>query len=340
MRDDGGYGGPYSSETSQNTNTDWLDDMTPVEAKLDGMSDYAKSLMTVAGNLQSHQLRVIQQLSSLEADAFQGGFPEVNYAQKMHNQNFAEFRTYLMNLYTGISNNGNAAQAVADSFGDADGFSAIDLNTVQFAFADPNASRPAGLPQGVGETYMDAQLKAQAAGNAPVTGTGSTHPDAVWTRVSGPSDPNGTGTFTYTNQYHEQQTITVTVDASGQRTTVTKGPGGTSTVVESGYSYEFGSAQDSTRTDAKGKVTTSQQYTTYDGNTTTVEQMSGGKVTGITTTTYNSDGSETDNSYSVDDKGNRVEQSSVTVGHDNDVQLGTQDSPAIDAMNQQKALMK
>ncbi len=329
--DDDRDNGPYQSDTDQNTSKAWLGDFTKIDAKLSGMSDYAKALMTISDNLQTHRIRVTQQIGSVLTDgAFLGGFPEVSYAATLHGQNFSEFNQYLQNLYDGLQHSGNAAQAIADSYGDKDGFSAVSLNDVRFAFAEPGATRPAGLPSFYGETFSQQQAKAQAA--AAKDGKTAAHPDAIWALTTSSTDDAGNTYSTYTDQYGDVRSISVVIDATGHKITTMTGPEGKTVTDEMTYSFEFGSYTTTTSTDPTGKVSTAETNTTYAGNTTTTESASDGKTHSVTTVTYNANGSQTTSTYSVDASGSRTLTQQVTVGQDNTVQLGAPDSPSNDAL--------
>jgi hypothetical protein len=336
-RDGGGDGGPYEYATEQNTSMDWLNDLKPVQAKLNDMHDYAKALSTIATNLQTHRMRVIQQIGDMvEGGAFGGGFPEVDYAGQLHGQNLSEFNQYLQNLFDGLQHSANASQAIADAYAGSDGFSAISLNTVQFAFGDPSASRPEGLPAGM-QTFSQNQAKAMAA--AAAKGGAVTHDDAVWTPMSTTVNPDGGTTQIYTDQYGETRKITVSIDANGHHITTNTGPEGTTTIDESSYSYPLGTYSTSTTTDTKGKVSTSGSETYDVGGTTITDSTSGGKEQSQTTVSYSADGSQTKTTYVYDDKDHRTISERVTVGADNPVDNGAPDSPANDTIEDIRAHM-
>ena len=45
------HGNPYAEQTEANTNTNWLDDQKPVDVDPDGLTGYAKSMLTIQGNV-------------------------------------------------------------------------------------------------------------------------------------------------------------------------------------------------------------------------------------------------------------------------------------------------
>ncbi|HEY1486199.1 MAG TPA: hypothetical protein VGF84_08840, partial [Micromonosporaceae bacterium] len=186
--------GPYGRESAQNTSTAWLDDFTPVQAKLSGMVDYAHALNTISTNLMHHRMRLLQQIEQIMPDAFAGGFPEVKYAYELHKQNLSEFNTYLQSLNDGIDHTANAAKAIADTYGDSDSFSAISLNTVRFAFANPDAKRPDGLPAEWGQTFSQKEA-AEEAKNGKVA-----KPDPLYLTAGTTMNADGGMTQTYRDQ--------------------------------------------------------------------------------------------------------------------------------------------
>jgi hypothetical protein len=330
--------GPYAGETVQNTSTDWLDDLK-VDAKLDGMIDYAKALSDITLGLQFHVTRVTGQMRTIIEDkAFGGGFPEITYGGTLHEQNFYEFQLYLQNLATGLDHSANAARAIADSYGDSDSFSGISLNAVEFAFGDSKATRPDGLPKGIGETFAQEADKAAAAPPDPKKPKG--HADALWRPVSTTDDGNGGSTQLFTDQYGETRTVAVKYDAYGHKITTTTTPQGTTVDDETSYSYEFG-VYATTKSTVNGKVSTTVSDTTYNGATTTTTVTTDGKPQSMTTVTDNPDGSRTTTDYSYDSKGKPVVSQQITLGHDNSSDVTEPDSPSDDAIKAAQAdLMK
>jgi hypothetical protein len=333
MTRDAGDTGPYGATSAQNTSTDWLSDFTPVKAKLAGMADYATALNDISMNLISHQTRLLGQMRQvLTAGAFSGGFPEVTYASVLHQQNMVEFSQYLQRLHDGIFHTANAAKAIADAYGDSDSFSAISLNTVQFAFGDLDAKRPAGMPASVQQTFSE------QASNVPVGGDKG-RPAPAWTSTGTVMNPDGGMTQTYIDQYGESRTITIAYDSSGHQITTTVDPTGKTVSDSSTYSYPLGTYTMTTTTDPKGHVSTSgsNSYGTG-GNTSVTDDTTDGELKTETTVTTNANGSQTTTIYSYD-KGKRTVDSQVTVGQDNPVNNGIPDSPADDAINQIRASM-
>ena len=325
MTRDPGDSAPYGASTAQNTSTDWLDDFKPLQVKLSGMVDYAKALQTISMNLMGHRMRIVEQMNQvLSSGAFAGGFPEVNFASSLHQQNMSEFNQYIQNLYDGIFHTANAAKAIADTYGDRDGLSAIDLNAVQFAFGDPGAKRPSTLPKSIGQTF--AQQAAQDAAKG-----GDDKKNRIWTSTGTTVNPDGGMTQTYVDQFGETRTITISYQ-DGHQITMTVDPTGTKVSDSLTVSFPFGTYTSTTDTDQKGAVTTSTSSSYSTGSTYVTDTSSGGQLQSETDETYNPSGSTTTTTYSYDDKGNRTVGTSVTVGQDNDVDTGVPDSPADDAI--------
>jgi hypothetical protein len=326
MTRDPGDPGPYGASSAQNTSTDWLDDFKPVQAKLSGMVDYAKALNTISMNLMSHRMRIVEQMNQvLSSGAFAGGFPEVDYAATLHQQNMSEFNQYIQNLYEGIFHTANAAKAIADTYGDRDSFSAIDLNAVQFAFGDPGAKRPSTLPQGIGQTFSQQAAQTAAKG-------GDDKKNRIWTSTGTTVNPDGGMAQTYVDQYGEIRTITISYQ-DGHQITTTVDPTGTKVSDSTTTSFPFGTFTTTTDTDQAGHVITSTSSSYSTGTTYVTDTSAGGQLRSETDKTYNPAGSTTTTTYSYDDKGNRKVDTSVTVGQDNPVDTGLPESPADDAIN-------
>jgi hypothetical protein len=336
---DGG-GGLYSSESAQNTTTDWLDDFKPVEAKLDGMVDYGKALITIQMNLAGHTARVFGQINNLvSGGAFAGDFPEVNYAMQLHSQNLNEFSVYLQNLDNGIYHIANAAKAIADSYGEQDGFSAISLDAINFAFGEPGATRPSGLPKQIGQTFSQQEDAAASAGK-----TDKNRAAPIWVPTDTTINPDGGMTVISKDQYGEVQTIVISYDANGHQITTTTNPSGKTVSDSITTTNPFGSYTTTTTTtttakDPKGTVTTSSSDTNDTGNVVTTDDGKNGVVDQETVLTYNDDGSQNTAVYAVSNGKRTTVESSISVGQDNIVDNGLPDSPAQDAIDQVQAGM-
>jgi hypothetical protein len=320
----------------------WMADETkPVDLNLHGMVDYAKSMVTISENLNTLQGRAFSQIRALVKPSFPPGLAEVNLASAHHGQNLEEFGKYIGFLNYALQNIGNAAQTVADSYDSADGWGAADLGAINFAFGVYGAKRPSGLPPGLGKTFYDAYIDAQQKAAAQAAQGGGADSDHDWKVTSSNTDPiTGAGTITMTDQYGKTKTIQVTVDG-GTKTTVTTGPDGKATkVIESSYSYPYGTVTNVTTVGPDGKTSHSQTTTSSVGTTSTTSHYGdNGKVTNTSTTQYNADGSQTVTERSYDESGTSTITSQYTVAQDS-YQPGTDvDDPGADAQKEFKQQM-
>lgn len=334
-------GDPYADATRQNTDTTWLDDAKPVDVDLDSMVDYAKAMVTADNNLKTHQGRVFDQMNSLVSDAFAGGFPEIGVIASTHRTNLSEFGRYIGFLYAGVNNVAMAAQTIADAYGNTDGWSAASLDAVKFAFGDPDAHRPAGLPPMIGKqgTYYD-QLAKQEEQAAQGGGPDSAH---SW-HVESTSKYGDTETTIYEDQYGNTRTVTVVHDGD-DKTVYTTGPDGTTHVTTydvTSFGYP-GGASTTTQVTVDGRETRHQTESTYStghgGIDDTTQYDNTGRPTSSTEVSTAVDGTQTTTGYSYDKDGDQHKTSQVTVGDETDGVGRHVDSPAADALNDLKQQM-
>lgn len=201
------YQDPYQRATKYNTSTDRLEGGKLLDLDLDGMGDFAQNMTTLQGNLNNN-LRYVTQLLTVPMDAWHGPvLGEADFVRTRMRENATELTQYIQKLSSALQNIGMAAQTIADTYGAADGFSAIELNTVRYAFAEPGANRPGGLsPLVTGETYEQKLAAAtgtgdkpsQTGGQPPQTGPAKT-PKAGETPVAPKKNPDGTETVATRN---------------------------------------------------------------------------------------------------------------------------------------------
>lgn len=251
-----------------------------LNASITDMHDYAFNLYMTGTNagVSSYQVLPLMESylsSGLMTPSSHGGGvnPEcalVAEIQKQHNANFTKFFSDLMK---GLQNIGQAAQVIADSYQGTDARSAADVNCVNFAFADPDAKRPKGLPSSIGKTTDEIEMEQQASLSEAQT----TDPDDWASMATSVDSASGTG--------YSYATYTF---ADGSKVSATGNP------TESGT----GTVETITITDASGRVI-SKQTTTQQGNTETVNEETttyDGKTPSTsshsTTTVTNADGSE------------------------------------------------
>jgi len=332
MTRDPGPDGPYGGTSARNTDTTWLDDFTKVDAKLDGLVDYAKTLSGVAQDLLTHRMRVNSQMTEVLQSAFAGGFPELRFAQVLHGQNLGEFTQYLQKLYDGLDHTANAAKAISDSFRGSDAFASADLNAVLFAFGESGATKPSGFPPDLGQTFSQYEATAQANG-------GDTKPNKQWV-PTGTTDEDGVLTQTFVDQYGDVRTIT-TYQIDGQDVQVVTDPDGTTVTNTTSNTINIGSGVITTSTattmDAKGNTSTSDTSEYSNGYGDTTDRYSNGQLKSETVVTYNANGTVTTSNYAVKPDGTRTLVNQVTVGGgDAPPEYGPPDSPLKDTVDQLK----
>jgi hypothetical protein len=288
---------PYENATRFNTSTEWLSDQKPVDLDLDGMADYAQSMKRIQENLRN-ELGYVDDLHSVPVQAWEGAvLGEADYVRTRMGDNATELNEYIRRLSDALLNIGMAAQTVADTYASTDGWSAASLNTVLFAFADPGATRPAGLHPMVGnKTYDEWMAEAEANAGAP----GAESPD--WGNPSSwESRENPDGSTTQTATTADGHRMEITTLPSGATTTTIFGPNGnristTGTQVStSSGSYYHSTTTTQTR---DGQVVSSTTRTSVAGSGSTetvVTHDAQGNETGrrTVTTETNDDGSQT-----------------------------------------------
>ncbi|WP_194904685.1 hypothetical protein [Catenulispora rubra] len=246
---EGGAGtpNPYATQTTVNTQFGWGGGSQPLSVDIHGLGDYAVDMKNIADFEHDHMQ--MQLLMDGITKAWPAGpvLPEAMWACEQFEHNVEEFTQYLQNLYNAVYNIGFAAQSIADCYSGTDGWSAADVNAVDYAFGD-NVTRPAGWFAGDDKTW----LQVQAANHQGDQGTAP----PVW--VSQTTTKSG------------NTTITVSTDKLGHTQTVkvTTNPDGSSVMVFTGI-------------DGKTTTTTSQVQTV--GNTQTTVTRENGEITGSTT---------------------------------------------------------
>jgi hypothetical protein len=295
---------PFQDTTDYNTSTTWLNDQQPVDLDLDGMADYAQSMLRIIENLMAEQ-GYVDDLASRPMTAWVGDvLGEAEYVRTRMRDNSTEFTEYLQRLRDAILNIGMAAQTIADTYASTDGWSSASLNTVLFAFADPDASRPSGLPPGIAvQTYEDMrrEQEAQQAGQPPPEGSPAWGDPERWDSVT--SDD---GTVTQTASTADGHRMEIVTTGTGTGTVVTTttvfAPGGatlsTSSQRSTTSSYPYGTITTTTGT-RDGQATETTTRSTYTGGpgmteTVTSTDPQGNETSRRTVVTEtNDDGSQT-----------------------------------------------
>jgi hypothetical protein len=255
-------------------------------------------------------------------DAWTGAtLGEASFVRSQMLANASEFSSYVRVLGQTLMNIGSAAQTVADIYNSADGLSAASLNDVLFAFGDPNASRPKGLPKQIGQTYDQAVADAAAKSGTPADSPLWQEPtertispyqkEAVSvgpngeTRVVTTSTPPGSGTIVTTVVYAADGKV---LSSTSSRTSYSYDYStrtGTQTVQSYSGDKLTGTSVTRTTTDTSGNLT----------NQTTTNSDGKGNTTGSRTETVNQEtGEQTETTTSVNEKHESHETDRVTIG--------------------------
>jgi len=318
---DTGIYNPYKAQTDKNTHTPWLAETTPVDVDLDGLAEYAKHMADANKDLSAKQGHLLH-LTEMPFHAWTGlSLGEAEFVKSQMLANASEFSSYVRVLGQTLMNIGSAAQTVADIYNSADGLSAASLNDVLFAFGDPDATRPKGLPKQIGQTYDQAVAEAAAKNGTPADSplwqTPTERTISQYQKEAVSIGPNG-----------ERRVVTTTTPPGGGTivSTVVYGADGkvlSSSSTRTYYSYDYGSRTGTQTVESYSgdKLTgTSVTRTTTDAhgnltNQTTTSTDGKGNTTGTRTETVDEKtGEQTEVSTSVNDKGQSHETDRVTIG--------------------------
>ncbi|ROO62078.1 hypothetical protein EDC02_4047 [Micromonospora sp. Llam0] len=328
-----GWGNPYENATGENLRFDWSDGQADIDVDLDGMAEYAQHVVDIQ-KLLLDNMGSLSLLASLPGKAWEGAvLPEGAYTMTRMLNNYNELQVYLGHLSTALMNVGSAAQTVVDSYGGTDGWSATDLNAIEFAFGVPGAERPSGLPPMIeGTTYWDAYFDSLDNGDTAAPPAASplwtdagqrTNPDGSITRMA--TGPNGQRMEIRTyNVPDSSQTVTTTTIYAANGTQLSSSSTTTST-------YLDGNTVVKRTTNPDGSTT--EERTTYDSGDvyshSTVNQDAEGITTSSTETVTNPDGSQTTTREDAEGEESHV----VTIGEQTEGGSGTPDDPAIEAID-------
>jgi hypothetical protein len=275
---------PYD-RTPQNTSPDWLppewaNTKPDLIVHLDGMTDYAKKMKTLSDQV-GDKLGHFTDMIDLASKAWTpGAIPEGVKFYQLANHNFSEVMQYMYNLKSGVENTAMAAQAVADYYGDTDGWSSAALAGVNFAFGDTNVAAPANWAHG-NKTWLDYQ---KDSGNP----SGQVQPPDIW--VDGPKVVSKDGltiTYTSTNQRGETRTVTIRLSDIGSIMVINGPEGTTTTAIETqpdGTIIKSSTMESKPQDDGTVIKSSSHQ---------TITTSTANGVTTITTTSYNGDNKKT-----------------------------------------------
>lgn len=323
MRDDGDSPiyNPYEKQTVQNENAPGAYEGSAVDVNLAGLQQYAKRMSDSRDDL-SASLGQLAHLSMIPGNAWGSStLGEAAFVRSQVLANASELTQYVSVLGQTLFNVGSAAQTIADIYDSTDGRSAASLADVLFAFADPHAERPAGLPKSIGQTYEEA-LRAQSDKTAPPADSTLWQPPEE-THVG----PYETVQTSLANTGEKREIITMATPYGGPITTTTKLYNAKGNLISST------SVQTSTSYDAStGVSSTKEQY--YTGEKLTATKVTGttrgadgqvtsevvtnsdanGKATGGSTLTVDANGQQTRVSTSVDAEGKSKVTDKMVVG--------------------------
>ncbi|MEU4427308.1 hypothetical protein AB0F81_42350 [Actinoplanes sp. NPDC024001] len=216
-----GADNPYADQTSTNTSTPWLAGGPAVDVDLDGLREYARLMKTQQADIGS-RAAYLGPLNEMPGQAWDGDvLGEADAVRAQLLANAGELRVYLGKLAESLGNVGNAAQTIADSYRSGDALSAAKLSDVLFAFGDKSVPRPAGLPEGVGTTYLEAQIAGGAAPpplDSPQWQAGPVTPISAYQTLQTATGPHGERreTLTFTAPGGAVTTTTTVYDRSGE----------------------------------------------------------------------------------------------------------------------------
>ena len=240
---------PYPTQTTANTEFGWGTGQQPLSVDIHGLGDYAVDMKNIADFEHDHAQMQVLMDSLTKAWPGAAQLAEAGWAFGQFQHNAQEFNQYLQNLYNAVHNIAFAAQSVADCYNGTDGWSAADVNAIDYAFGD-DVPRPASWYAGDDQTWLQAQA-ANHQGDQVIAAP-------VWTSHHVTKSGN--------------TTITVDSDRNGNSQTieVTTNPDGGSVMV-----ITVVSGKTTTTT-----TTTSQVQTV--GNTQTTTDRQNGRITGST----------------------------------------------------------
>lgn len=220
-----------------------------LDADPSSIRGFADNIAAMAGNVEDDLPNVSGGLMGRDLDdqaAFsQGGFKPGQDAQEVANEKAEEMSAGVQATHIDLTAISMASHMVADILSGGDGLAALGPNTIDYAFADPDANRPAGVPYYVQGTLHDKMSisENEKKEEEPIskkthdtidgtviserfrTADGGirlkiTNPDGTykeWTR-----DENGNLIFhEYSRRYYGEEVVITTDETTGNRTTQT-----------------------------------------------------------------------------------------------------------------------
>lgn len=305
---------------------EWGANDKPLDAHLDGMSDFISNMEILAKNLHADTGRAIDPLRGITNQATGGGgFPEGLSMRATISFVTGQMRQFFASAEQGEHNVAMMMQTVKDGIGGEDSFSALSVDraatmrAIDFATVQPGATRPPGIPPQLGQTYMDLYLKNLQ--RQQQSGAGAPTNPASYHETGRSLDANGKLQYVYKTDDSGNR-VTVEYDASGRvvSTTYLPAQGTPYTVSESTSTAGNGDRVTTTKrvTDPFGAhpdTQTTTERTHTDGNTTTTtEYDQHGNPTSSTSTVTNPDRSTSTTHSTYDGEGHRQDGQTVTVG--------------------------
>jgi len=217
-----GASSPNPDGHAGSTGAPWLEGNIPVDVDLDGLRDYA-------ARMASHQREIttragyLTPLSVLPQSALDGAvLGEADAVRARLVANAGEVTIYVQKLAESVGNIAHAARVVADSYGSSDAMSAASLNDVLFAFGDKAVPRPAGLPEGVGQTFQEQQAATGPAAlpaNSPLWQPASATRISAYQTLETATGPNGErrDVLTFSPPGGPVSTTTTVYDSNGEK---------------------------------------------------------------------------------------------------------------------------
>ncbi|WP_035857281.1 hypothetical protein [Cryptosporangium arvum] len=199
------------------------DDLSVNASKL---GDWAFEMITNSGPAVMPAKMKLAPMAQTASDAFAGlkdagpagFFAEGKVMMAGIAKQQAAFERLLEDVRLGLTAIGQAANVCAYTYGTTDWESAEKLNLMGYAFADPTAKEPPGLPEGVGDTTMFDQR---------VTGEAAIGIDAEADAPGGQSIPVGGGMLTMYPDGSTRMVRTQTIDGIPRSVTTITAPSGT-----------------------------------------------------------------------------------------------------------------
>ncbi|MFC5007635.1 hypothetical protein ACFPIJ_58745 [Dactylosporangium cerinum] len=341
---------PYQSQTTANTNPAWLDaGHKNIDADIDGMADFAGNMKIIMENLRG-KVPELNLLGTMPINAWApGSLPEGAYTAHLMLANYNELQQYLSFLAQGLMNTGSAAQTIANAYAGTDGWSAADINAVNFAYGDSRAKRPAGYPEEwlkQVKTWQDAYSENMSSGNGAASGV-----VVRWTDQGTFTDAQGQHKVAVSTDGVRREIITRVDPYTGNTVTTTivtypPNPKGQTDEERAGYTRT--SRADTTTFATSGN--TVQQQTTYYGNDgkltgsqTQTTTYTDGEVSGTSTQNKDKDGNNTtgnsvvtnaDGSQTITKTQEGKDPKVLQIGEQTDGVVGAGEQPAQDKINQ------